>query len=322
MLFEIYSRLAKKLPESHAHLFGNRIGPDGRIWLSISEEAFPCLLFPSHASEHRTDIALRFIDVEFSRDCKIATDEKNVVAGTYTIVRLNENDPDIVRLFLRLLEEAFCRGNNGFSNRQIGDKILELSDLFSRLHEAASDMLGLWGELSIMKDAAHTLCAVRCRCSNKNAKYDFVASNFAFEVKTTLRSQRQHTFSIEQLRPINPFEVYVASLQLVETSSGMTVADLLEDILSEIHDNNLRGMFLSRCLMKGGADLYRSTLRLQPYPDRTSLAIFNARNIPVPYIEPGCPISNVRFDVDLSGLPSVDANCRTRLLAFSDCPDA
>jgi hypothetical protein len=206
MLFEIYSHLTRKLPESRTLLFGSQIEPDGRLWLSITEQAFPCLLFPSQLSELRTDIALRFIDVEFSRECEIATDGAGATVGTYTIVRLNENDPDIVQLFLRLLEEAFCRGSGSFSNRQIGDKILELADLFGRLENVTGDLLGLWGELYVIGEAENVLPAVRCWCSHKNAKYDFVASEFALEVKTTLKSKRQHTFSIEQLRPVNAFE--------------------------------------------------------------------------------------------------------------------
>jgi hypothetical protein len=319
MLFEIYSHLTGRLPESRAHLFGSQIERDGKLWLSITEQAFPCLLFPSHASEFRTDIALRFIDVEFSRECEIATDGAGATVGTYTIVRLNENDPDVVRLFLRLLEEAFCRGSI-FNNRQIGDKILELADLFGRLENAAGDILGLWGELYVIGEAENVLSAVSCWCSHKNAKYDFVANEFALEVKTTVKSKRQHTFSIEQLRPVNAFEVYITSLQLIETSSGKTFPDLLESILAQIESDDLRSAFLNHCLVKGGRDLYRNSLSLQPFPDKSSLAILDANDIPVPYLEAGTPISNVRFDVDLSGIPRVAPDLRGRILAFSAHP--
>ncbi|MGD9811781.1 MAG: PD-(D/E)XK motif protein [Sphingobium sp.] len=318
MLFEAYARLVKVFPDGCEHLFGSAIGADSRLWLSIDEHLHPSLLFPADPSDERSDIALRLIDVEFSRACEIATEDADPTSGTYTIVRLNEEDPEIARVFLRLLEETFCQDGRPLRNREIGDRMLGIADLFSRIENARGDVVGLWGELYIISKAASVLGAAQSWCLHKNARHDFVAPNFALEVKTTIKGNRQHRFSLEQLRPASAVDTYVASLQLVETHSGKTVSQLLESIYQELEDPSLRSAFFNQCLIKGGRDIYRSNLRLQPLSGDDALALYHARDIPVPGIEPGDPISSIRFDVDLSQALQVEKALRKMILAFGE----
>ena len=318
MLFDIYARLVKAFPDGCEHLFGSAIGASSRLWLSIDERRHPNLLFPADPSDERSDIALRFIDVEFSRACEIATEDISPICGTYTIVRLNEDDPEIARVFLRLLEESFCQDDRSPRNREIADRMLGIADLFSRIENARGDVVGLWGELYIISKASSILGAAQSWCLHKSARHDFVAPDFALEVKTAVKGNRRHRFSLDQLRPASATDIYVASLQLVETHSGKTVSQLLESIYREIEEPSLRSAFFNQCLIKGGRDIYRSDLRLQPLSREDALALFHARDIPVPFIESADPISNVRFDVDLSQTPHVEKEFRKVLLAFGD----
>jgi hypothetical protein len=315
MLYEIYTSLLQNFPNECDFLYGSQLEVDG-LWLSVDEQGFPCLLFDTGLSDRRNDIAFRSIDVEFSRECTIAMGESEALSGCYSIVRLNENDADIVRVFLGLLEDAFLRSNRRYSNREIGEKILELADLFSRIEDAKNDIVGLWGELYLIYRSKSVADAVRCWCRQKNAKYDFVSDGFALEVKTTLNPRRKHRFSIDQLRTHGEFDIYVASLKLVEMHSGITVSSLLEEVRAQISDDELRSDFLKQCFLKGGRDIYRSDLKLRLYPDDSSLSIFQAVDIPVPNIDPSDPIDNVRFDVDLSGIVAIDGEHRARILNF------
>ena len=311
-------RLVKAFPDDCEYLFGIPIGASNRLWLSVDERLYPSLLFPTDASDERSDITLRFIDVEFSRTCQIATEDTTPVSGTYTIVRLNEDDPEIARVFLRLLEERFCHTDRPLRNREIGDRMLEIANLFSRLENARGDVVGLWGELYIISKAASMQDAARSWCFHKSARHDFVTPTFALEIKTTLKGNRQHRFSLEQLRPGSAFDIYVASLQLVETHAGKTVSQLLEMMYGEIEDPELRSAFFDQCLIKGGRDIYRSDLRLQPLAGDNALALFDARDIPVPHIGPADPISSIRFDIDLSQTPQVNKSLSKVLLTFGD----
>lgn len=316
MLLDLYSGLLDGVQTDRPHLYGARAGRGQNLWLAITEEGFPCLVIPATEDDFRADIALRSIDVEFSRRCEICDESGELVTGTYTVVRLNDADPDTVRLFLRLLEESFCRYAGVFDNRQIGDKILEIAELFRRLDGSTGDLVGLWGELHIVTNSRNIDSAVRSWCSHKEAKYDFVCPDFVVEVKTTLKPVRQHRFSIEQLRPAGDFHVFIASLQVIEVPSGQSVPHMIERVIDQITEGDVRTAFLHRCVTKGGQDLYRSTLRLQCFPGGGSLKVLRASDIPVPSVAAGEPISQVRFDVDLSAISSVPREVADKILTF------
>ncbi len=318
MLFETYAKLLSDFPKGCDQLFGERLSPDGALWLSVDGDAYPSLLFRARRDDPRSDIELRSVSAWFSRDCSIETAEGRSASGVYTVIRLNENDPDIVRILLRLLEETFPETRAPYANKDIAAQILELANLFKQIAGSDTDIIGLWGELHILSQAPNTTHAVRCWCAHKMAKYDFVARGFVLEAKTTLRSRRKHGFSLDQLRPSKAFAVYVASLALVELNSGQTAAELMDHICSNIAEDELRISFLRQCLLKGGQDIYRSTLKLDVFPDGTSLAIFDAASLPVPQVGDGDPIENVRFDLDLTGLPCLSSGEVATILSFGD----
>ena len=316
MLFETYARLLGDFPEGCDQLFGEPLSSDGSLWLSVDADAYPSLLFHVRRDDVRSDIELRSVSAWFSRDCVIEAPGGLSTSGVYSVIRLNDNDPDIVRILLRLLEEAFPESNAPYANKDIAAQILELSNLFKQIASSDTEILGLWGELYILSQASNTAHAVRCWCGHKMAKYDFVTRNFVLETKTTVRSRRKHGFSLDQLRPSSDFSVYVASLALVELNSGRTAAELMDHVYAHIDDNELRISFLKQCVLKGGRDIYRSTLKLDVFPDGTSLAIFDAESLPVPQVADADPVENVRFDLDLTGLPSLPPSEAASLLSF------
>lgn len=318
MLFEAYAKLVKDFPDDCDQLFGQALTENNSFWLSVDGDACPSLLFSARREDVRSDIELRSVSVCFSRDCFVEAADGEAATGIYTVVRLNENDPDIVRMLLRLLEETFRTRKNSYTNKEIAARILELSDLFKQIDDSKGDIVGLWGELYILLRASSLDTAVQCWCLNKNAKYDYVTDGFALEAKTTVQSRRKHRFSLDQLRPNGDFRVYVASLAVVELNSGRTAADLMDDVYGKIADDDLRARFLAQCLVKGGRDIYRNTLKLGVFPDGTSLVILDASTIPVPDIAPAAPIENVRFDVDLTDLCSIAPNQMATILAFGE----
>lgn len=318
MLFETYAKLLGDFPEGCDQLFGEPLSPDGTLWLSVDGDAYPSLLFRAQRDDPRSDIELRSVSAWFSRDCSIETAEGRSASGVYTVIRLNENDPDIVRILLRLLEETFPETRAPYANKDIAAQILELANLFKQIAGSDTDIIGLWGELHILSQAPNTTHAVRCWCAHKMAKYDFVTRGFVLEAKTTLRSRRKHGFSMDQLRPSRAFAVYVASLALVELNSGQTAVELMDQVYSNIAEDELRISFLRQCVLKGGQDIYRSTLKLDVFPDGTSLAIFDAASLPVPQVGDADPIENVRFDLDLTGLPCLSSGEAATILSFGD----
>jgi hypothetical protein len=319
MLFDTYTKLVSEYPDDCVELFGNSLqSGDTTIWLAVDTEFYPSLLFKVKADRKRSDIELRSLSVKFSRNCTIETIGNKVISGSYTIVRLNENDPDVVRMLCRILEDSFSDKDLIYTNKVIAKKILQLSYFFRKLEDSKTDAIGLWGELHLISLFKNVDEAVRCWCRHKGAKYDFVLKNVVLEVKTTLRPQRVHRFSLEQLRPKGDFYVYVASLLVVEINSGKSVVELVDSISERITDKELRADFFTQCLVKGGKDIARNSMKLGVFPEEISISIFDAQNIPVPDIKSKPEIENVRFDVDLSDLKPLLENELDFILAFAD----
>jgi len=318
VLFKAYLSLARNFPAGCDGLFGERLGGAPDLWLAVDAQGFPSLLLKSQASDARSDIELRFVGVRFSRECEVTTAAGGSARGAYTVVRLEENDPELVRLFLRLMEEAFCGEHSPQSNREIGERILELANLFRQAETSTKDIIGLWGELQVISGAASIEGATRCWCEHKNAKYDFVCDGFALEVKSTLKTRREHRFSLEQLRPPGgDLPVFVASVQVVQAQSGKAIFELIDGILGAIEDKDLRMAFLGLCLTKGGEDIYRNQMRFQFLSRDAGVALYDANDVPVPHVVAGEPISNVKFDVCLDALPHQTGAARSRLLAMT-----
>jgi len=317
MLNELYHTLCQTMPEDGAAaLFGLSLDGDYPYWLAIDSQAFPALLLPARPDDLRPDITLRAVDALFSRVCVIDTDTPDPHEGCYSLIRLKESDPAIVRLFLRILEESFCTASPTSSNAEIAARVQQVAALFSRIEDNTRDLIGLWGELTVIAHSQNTESAVSCWSTRKTAKYDFVAEHFVLDVKTTTKPGPLHRFSLDQLRPSGAFDAYIASLCVIEVQNGQTVAELMESLAARISNQDLRSAFLIQCLAKGGRDLYRSDLALQTYPDHGSLSLFRAEDIPAPHVRASDPIENIRFDVDLSGISALSEQERASVLAF------
>ncbi|MCY3675793.1 MAG: PD-(D/E)XK motif protein [Paracoccaceae bacterium] len=316
MLLEVYDRLKFLYPETCTQLFGSKIDGSNTLWMSINAEGHPGLLFESFKDDFQPDLKLKSVEVKFSRPCDIQLQDGKILSGNYTLVSLSNDDPDIIRVFLRLLEEAFCIPDADHSSIAIRKQILSIADLFSRVNEEIKDVLGLWGELNLIRNSTNIRAAVRAWTSSSNARFDFITKNYAIEVKTTLKSKRVHRFTLEQLCPKEDFTIYIVSYLLIETPNGETVSDLMDFIYENLECSEERGSFFRNCLVRGGLDIYGSELCFSDLPNNTSIAVFEANKLPVPYVKLDYPISNVRFDLDLSNFQALSNEPYSSLLNF------
>jgi hypothetical protein len=317
MLFEAYQELARRFPDACQHLFGSKIDSAQGLWLSLDAQGQPYLLFEMAEDDAQPDLKLKAVEVRFACPCDIQLQDGSALSGTYTLVSLANDDPDIIRVFLRLLEEAFLAPGADHSAAAVRDQILSIADLFTRLSDDLKDVVGLWGELHIIRTAQDVNAAARAWSSSARARYDFMTERFALEVKTTLKSARQHRFSLEQLRPNSDIPVYVASILLTELPGGDSVSELIDEIYAALDDPESRARFFRQCLRKGGADIYGSEWRLTTLPGHASIALYDAKALPVPSHEAAGPISNVRFDLDLGAVEALSYSVNCQVLSFA-----
>ncbi|KZN47681.1 hypothetical protein N476_23040 [Pseudoalteromonas luteoviolacea H33] len=307
MLLSAYNKLVRDYPNevSSNKLYGMSLGSTvPKLWLSVDSDLHPSLLFETQEALVKSNIELRSISVYFSRYCSFETISADVKSGIYTIVKINECEIETLQVVFKLLEEVFIREGVSHSNREIASIITEIADLFAHVTSSKGDIIGLWGELYILSFAPNLDRVVKYWCTSKTAKYDLVLPDFALEVKSTTNAKRKHRFSLEQVRPLGEFKVYIASLLLVETYSGQTAMELMELLSSKIQNSELRASFLKLCMLKGGVDLGRSSLKLGTLPEGGALVVFESKDMAAPEVKLGTGIENVRFDIDLSNLES------------------
>ena len=290
---------------------------DPELWFSVNADAYPYVLFEGSENDVESDLKLKYVEVQFACSCNITLEDGTTKSGIYTVVALKDDDPDIVRVFLRLLEEAFFSEGTRHDAGTIRRQILAVAELFSNLETSLRDVVGLWGELYLLSTALDVNKAVRAWCPRKTAHFDFVTDTHVFEVKATLKPRREHRFTLEQLRPDSGIPVYVVSILLTELSSGKTVGEFIDEIYTSVPNTEDRKRFFRQCLTKGGKDIYSPELRLGVYPGGKSVAVYLAEYFPVPQVTDGDPIRNVRFNVDITDLTALPRTAAASLLAFS-----
>ena len=300
MLFDLYSSLVNRFPENCTHLYGTEVDGFSDIWLSINSLGHPNVLFESLDDATESDIKLKYIESRFLCHCDITLEGGTTKSGIYSIITLKEDDPDIVRVFLRLMEESFLFYGAHHDGPTIRRKILDIAELFSSLEMGLRDVVGLWGELYLMTLMSDVDKAVKAWCLARTAQFDFVTERNSIEVKSTLKSRRKHRFSLEQLRPGDGITVYIVSILLIEIASGKTVGELIDEIYDTLSDKREKEVFFRQCLLKGGRDIFSSTLCLGVYPEGESVAVFSSEELPAPTIEVGDPITGLRFDLDIT----------------------
>lgn len=184
-----------------------------------------------------------------------------------------------------------------------GKAIWTLRHLFGEgFHNVAdrSIVLGLLGELLVIRASPDPSAAVAAWHVDADDRYDFSAHSTRLEVKTTTGSVREHSFSSRQLPPLHGLDVWVASVQLAEVALGANVASIFADLAV------LLPMELSRKL----SDVIIETIGLppaavqSPHVDiQTSIAgilIFPAAVVPTPVAVQGS--SDIRWTAHLDEL--------------------
>lgn len=312
----LYERLLSSVPDDDTALVGLKAAVGSGCWVAIDSSSFPSLLLAADQSDFRPDIVLRSVQALFSRSCAVKAESGRVHEGCYTVIKLTESDPAVVRLFLSILESQFCGPVPAGSNAEIASKIQQVAALFSAPDHDKRDLTGLWGELHLIAASKDICAAVECWATQRTAKYDFVSTDFVLDVKTTTQSQRRHRFSLEQVRPRGKAEAFIASIAAVEIGDGRTVGSLIDHIAERLGNQDMRASFLTQCLAKGGRDVYRSQLALRPNPALGGLAFYRAADIPAPMVEAGDPISQVRFETDLAQVKHLGEKQISRLLQF------
>lgn len=166
------------------------------------------------------------------------------------------------------------------------------------------NLVGLFGELSIIKFFYENCKKDLSRywhTTGSSSKLDFVSPRVNIEVKTTKSEQLMFTINHEQLFD-NPNDTYLAAVLISENNSGITLNELIEDLLQDL--NYCNDLSFSVKL---------ETERRRVSPNEANSKRFILKNIKLYNSKEICPFTNIpetiselTYKINLSGFKSED----------------
>ena len=119
-------------------------------------------------------------------------------------------------------------------------------EIFRALSKTPSKTVqGIWSELFLISTSKVPSILLNYWHNNPNEKFDFNADVEKVEVKSSSTFERVHIFSSEQLTPPKDKKVLIASLFIRQNSSGKTITDLINAIITKITNEDLINKMLN-----------------------------------------------------------------------------
>jgi hypothetical protein len=255
------------------------------------------------------DTNLEFISVQFNRQCQLINQKKKTEEGIYTIILLKTDIEYLQVYFLKIVFVLLRNLSDKPLLKDLKIEIDKLINLFSKFTKPPLKTIqGLWAELLIIEQSKNPDYLIQSWHNSSSDKYDFNDGIDKIEVKSTLKSRRIHSFSIEQLTPNKNSQLLIASIFTIETGTGINVSDLIENIVNRIKDKNLSFRLNELAVLTLGKDFeksfdvffdYQFALDSIQFYQSSDIPTIQQNNIP-------SNIMNVRFDCDLSNIKTLD----------------
>jgi len=277
--------------------------PGESVRLGKDRQGNPALIMPLDARHGRSlrDRHYANLRLRHALNLKLEGVSHDQHPHAYSVVECVTDDVNVVDWFLRLLPAIYEHAVSPVGGFEaLDEEIARIGELFRRLDSAAqSELKGLWAELTLILNAHDVPLAVQAWHAKNEAVHDFTVDGLHVEVKCTEGPERRHTFSSQQLQPLD--SVIIASF-VVEVADGPSVLDLYEELsvrLAAIPD--LQHKVQTQVLGAVGRRLREADeIRFDPTGALRSLRFVPAINVPH-LSEPFPPgVSYVRFTSDLS----------------------
>ncbi len=261
------------------------------------------LLIRTTGSSTRVPLHLVGIDARFSVACRIEELDRDARTENLTVVTCRLHDRAVERYFLTTMEVLASALGPRPTVAATSEFVDRLVDLFQRLaRPPRRPLVGLVGELLVIRCAADPAVAVRAWRVDQDERYDFSVGNLRLDAKVTTTDRRSHEVSFEQANPPPGTTGILASFMIQPSGGGFSLGNLLSDIEARVpaHDLILKlrtvvADTLGRDMQSAldwAFDLARATASARMY----DVAAIPALRPPLP-----AGISGVRFVVDLAG---------------------
>lgn len=254
------------------------------------------------------DSNLEFISVQFNRQCQLINKKLKIEEDVYTIISLKTDSDYLQEYFLKIV---FVLVNNIPEKPLLKDLKIEIEKLINLFTKFSKPPLktiqGLWAELLVIEQSKEPDYLIQSWHNSASDKYDFNDGIDKVEVKSTAKSRRIHSFSLEQLMPNTNSKLIVTSIFSIETGTGTNIFDLIDKIEAKINDKNLSFRVNEMVGLTLGKDFEKSLDVFFDYQFAIdSIQHYNSDDIPsISDNHIPSNIMNVRFDCDLTDVKTL-----------------
>lgn len=273
----------------------------------IAKDRFsnPVLLLSVADQRERTPIGglkLQNISVLFDVSCLIKLDN-DLSEKEFTAIRFIGKDEALKQYFLKLCSSLVVSLGNAPTQDQVRKEVAHFIELFRLAMEPpVKTAQGLWAELFLIAESKRPERLVQYWHAIPEERFDFNAGLEKVEVKSNSYFERIHSFSASQLNPAKDTQVLVASIFVRQSSTGVSIQDLMDSMAGRVKDEELLEK-LSRIVYAtmGNALEQALKLRFDYQIAKDSIAIYRHQDVPK-ISEEHIPtmLSDVRFTADLS----------------------
>ncbi len=238
--------------------------------------------------------------IEFSTQYKLEISGA-IVQKAFTLVKLTSNEPEFIDMFTTVMASLINVLPLEFTTVEIRSLVTKVTDLFRPAPRLArSAVVGLFGELSLIRHAEDPNTLAAAWHSSPLAKSDFSLESYFIEVKTTEGNQRVHKLRAHQLEQPEK-DILLASIKVTEDESGINLRELLAitlGLVTPTHQAHIIEVFYKTVGIEHDE---LSELRFSLLGGSSEIFLFESKLLPsaTPQTDKfGSAISNIEFQMN------------------------
>lgn len=255
----------------------------------------------------RIPLGLRHVQVEFEVECAVIDRDvaDGFVSATFCRAVCDPTTPGLHALFIHALVGVVEGLPPNLRPGEVDEFFEDAVELFRSFSSPAkTSILGLWGELLVIAASPGRDALLTGWHVTPEQTFDFAFPGAHLEVKTTARHNRQHEFSLTQLRG-NLLPTFVASIVMEQSDTGENVFELACSIQDSLTPRNRAKLWKLLAQSVGSEAEGAGDVRYLRTAALNSLQFYDAAILPSPEISASATqcISNVRFSLDIDRVP-------------------
>lgn len=305
--FKVFLEIQKRYNPVHDYISVESIPFSSDHKIGISSDGYPLFFVKCNNESKSIDINLELISVLFSQECNIRENENDSIE-VFTIVLLKTFNRDLQQYFTDVFSIILQQLEKIPSERNLYREIRKVIDLFSSINKPPlKSIQGLWAELLVIEKSINPEYLINAWHISPLDKFDFNDGKDKLEVKSTTKSKRIHSFSIEQLNNNSGSDLLIASAFVIETGSGKSILNLRDIIVSKLSNIKVQ-LRLNELIYKTMGNDYEKLgdIFFDYQQASDSLSFYKVKDIPRIHIDAiPSQISNVTFNCDLTNVPDV-----------------